>query len=132
MDPSIRSMMALQEERGSTTYGELQNEITKKSVTQLMDSEPSALKWSRLPGQVRAIWTRFGFCRMKLAYYSEALLTTTRFNKAFLLKVCRIPNKPMLSFRGGQLGCLTVLFSHAGTMLAAACADRDSFPVVGR
>lgn len=67
------------------------------------------------------------FCRMKLAYYWEA-----SFNKAFLLKVCRIPNKPVLSFRGGQLGCLTVVFSPAGTMLAAACADRDSFPVVGR
>uniref|UniRef100_H3DPP8 Abelson helper integration site 1 n=1 Tax=Tetraodon nigroviridis TaxID=99883 RepID=H3DPP8_TETNG len=95
VDPSIRSMMALQEERGSTTYGELQNEITKRSVTQLMDSKPPILKWSRLPGQV-----------------------------------CRIPNKPVLSFRGGQLGCLTVVFSPAGTMLAAACADRDSFPVV--
>lgn len=30
------------------------------------------------------------------------------------------------------MGCFTVLFSHAGTMLAAACADRDAFPVVGR
>ncbi|TWW71794.1 Jouberin Abelson helper integration site 1 protein -like protein [Takifugu flavidus] len=95
VDPSIRSMMALQEERGSTSYSELQHEITKRSLTHSIDNQPAALKWSRLPGQV-----------------------------------CRIPNKPMLTFRGGQLGCLTVLFSHAGTMLAAACADRDSFPVV--
>ncbi|XP_038585045.1 jouberin [Micropterus salmoides] len=95
VDPSIRSMMALQEERGSTSYSELQNEVTKRSLTQPLDSKPPVLRWSRLPGQV-----------------------------------CRIPNKPMLSFRGGQMGCFTVQFSHAGTILAAACADRDSFPVV--
>ncbi|TKS86965.1 Jouberin Abelson helper integration site 1 protein -like protein [Collichthys lucidus] len=95
VDPSIRSMMALQEERGSTSYSELQNEVTKKSLTQPLDSKPPALRWSRLPGQV-----------------------------------CRIPNKLMLSFRGGQMGCFTVLFSHSGTILAAACADRDAFPVV--
>nr|XP_019962576.1 PREDICTED: jouberin isoform X1 [Paralichthys olivaceus]XP_019962577.1 PREDICTED: jouberin isoform X1 [Paralichthys olivaceus]XP_019962578.1 PREDICTED: jouberin isoform X1 [Paralichthys olivaceus] len=95
VDPSIRSMMALQEERGSTSYSELQNEVTKRSMTQPLDNKPPVLRWSRLPGQV-----------------------------------CRIPNKPMLAFRGGQMGCFTVLFSHAGTILAAACADRDSFPVV--
>ncbi|XP_060919571.1 jouberin isoform X1 [Labrus mixtus] len=95
VDPSMRSMMALQEERGSTSYSELQNEVTKRSLTQPVESKTPALRWSRLPGQV-----------------------------------CRIPNKPMLSFRGGQMGCFTVLFSHAGTILAAACADRDAFPVV--
>ncbi|CAG08495.1 unnamed protein product, partial [Tetraodon nigroviridis] len=45
-------------------------------------------------------------------------------------QVCQIPNKPMLSFHGGQMGCFTVLFSHAGTMLAAACAGRGAYPVV--
>ncbi|XP_047467681.1 jouberin isoform X2 [Mugil cephalus] len=95
VDPSMRSMMALQEERGSTSYSELQNEVIKKSLTQPLDSKPPVLRWNRLPGQV-----------------------------------CRIPNKPMLAFRGGQMGCFTVLFSHAGTILAAACADRDAFPVV--
>lgn len=95
VDPGIRSMMALQEERGSTSYSELQKETTKKDLSQVMDSQAPVLAWSRLPGQV-----------------------------------CRIPNKPVLSFRGGQTGCFTLLFSHAGTMLAAACADRDAFPVV--
>ncbi|XP_029348983.1 jouberin [Echeneis naucrates] len=95
VDPCIRSMMALQEERGSTSYSELQNEVTKRSLSQPLDSKPPVFRWSRLPGQV-----------------------------------CRIPNKPMLAFRGGQMGCFTVLFSHAGTILAAACADRDAFPVV--
>lgn len=55
VDPSIRSMMALQEERGSTSYSELQNEVTKKSLTQPLDSKPPALRWSRLPGQVGGI-----------------------------------------------------------------------------
>ncbi|XP_072221649.1 jouberin isoform X2 [Leuresthes tenuis] len=95
VDPSIRSMMALQEERGSTSYSELQNEVTKRSLTQPADIKQPVLRWNRLPGQV-----------------------------------CRIPNKHILAFRGGQMGCLTVLFSHAGTILAAACADRDAFPVV--
>ena len=45
-------------------------------------------------------------------------------------QVCQIPNKAMLSFHGGRKGCLTVLFSHAGTMLAAACADRGTYPIV--
>ncbi|KAM9354824.1 uncharacterized protein KZ484_012931 [Pholidichthys leucotaenia] len=90
VDPCIRSMMALQEERGSTSYSELQIQ------TQIqIQTKPPVLRWSRLPGQI-----------------------------------CRIPNKPILAFRGGQMGCLTVLFSHAGTILAAACADRDAFPVV--
>uniref|UniRef100_A0A3P8SMM2 Abelson helper integration site 1 n=1 Tax=Amphiprion percula TaxID=161767 RepID=A0A3P8SMM2_AMPPE len=96
VDPSIRSMMALQEERGSTSYSELQNEVTKRTLTQPLDSKPPVLRWSRLPGQV----------------------------------ICRIPNKSVLMLRGGQMGCFTVLFSHAGTILAAACADRDAFPVV--
>ncbi|XP_028294336.1 jouberin isoform X2 [Gouania willdenowi] len=95
VDPCMRSMMALQEERGSTSYTDLQNEVTKRSLTQPSESKPPAVRWSRLPGQV-----------------------------------CRIPNKPVLAFRGGLMGCFTVLFSHAGTMLAAACADRDAFPVV--
>ncbi|KAM6912221.1 jouberin [Xenentodon cancila] len=95
VDPSIRSMMALQEERGSTSYSELQNEATKRSLTEPTSSKQPALRWSRLPGQM-----------------------------------CRIPNKHILAFRGGQMGCFTVLFSHAGTILAAACADRDAFPVV--
>lgn len=95
VDPGMRSMMALQEERGSTTYSELQNEVTRKSISQALDTKPPIFRWSRLPGQV-----------------------------------CRIPNKPMLAFRGGTMGCFTVLFSNAGTILAAACADRDAFPVV--
>ncbi|KAJ0008677.1 hypothetical protein NQD34_016092 [Periophthalmus magnuspinnatus] len=95
VEPSLRSMMPLQEERGSTTYSELQNEVTRKSISQVLDDKPPIFKWSRLPGQV-----------------------------------CRIPNKSMLAFRGGQMGCFTVLFSNAGTMMAAACADRDTFPVV--
>uniref|UniRef100_A0A3Q2Y7Q4 Abelson helper integration site 1 n=1 Tax=Hippocampus comes TaxID=109280 RepID=A0A3Q2Y7Q4_HIPCM len=96
VDPSVRSMMALQEERGSTSYSELQDVATKRTSTPNVEGKSApALKWSRIPGQV-----------------------------------CRIPNKPMLAFRGGQMGCLTVLFSHAGTLLATACADRDLFPVV--
>ncbi|XP_074516340.1 jouberin [Sebastes fasciatus] len=95
VDPGIRSMMALQEERGSTSYSELQNEVTKRSLTQPLDNKPPALRWNRLPGQV-----------------------------------CRIPNKSLHSFHGGHMGCFTVLFSHTGTMLAAACADRDAFPVI--
>ncbi|XP_077418917.1 jouberin [Vanacampus margaritifer] len=96
VDPSMRSMMALQEERGSTTYSELQDGAPKMaSISHAEGKSAPALKWSRIPGQV-----------------------------------CRIPNKPVLAFRGGHMGCLTVLFSHAGTLLAAACADRDLFPVV--
>ncbi|KAF7670049.1 hypothetical protein LDENG_00084520 [Lucifuga dentata] len=95
VDPGIRSMMALQEERGSTSYSELQSEVTRRSLTLHLDNKPPILRWSRLPGQV-----------------------------------CRIPNNVVLSFRGGQMGCFTVSFSHAGTILAAACADRDAFPVV--
>uniref|UniRef100_A0A1A7Y2E3 Abelson helper integration site 1 n=1 Tax=Iconisemion striatum TaxID=60296 RepID=A0A1A7Y2E3_9TELE len=95
VDPGIRSMMALQEERGSTTYSDLQKEVTQKTLTHPPESKHPIQKWSRGLGQV-----------------------------------CRIPNKMVWSFRGGQMGCFTVLFSHAGTMLAAACADKDAFPVV--
>ncbi|XP_041704152.2 jouberin [Coregonus clupeaformis] len=94
VDPSIRSMMALQQERGSTSFSELQSEITRRTITQPLGNKPE-LRWSRMPGQV-----------------------------------CRIPNKPMLSFRGGQMGCFTIRFSHNGRRLAAACADRDAFPII--
>uniref|UniRef100_A0A096M0A5 Abelson helper integration site 1 n=1 Tax=Poecilia formosa TaxID=48698 RepID=A0A096M0A5_POEFO len=92
VDPGMRSMMALQEERGSTSYSDLQNDGSK---TEPSLSRQPVLRWNRLPGQI-----------------------------------CRIPNKHGLAFRGGKMGCFTVLFSHAGTRLAAACADRDAFPVV--
>uniref|UniRef100_A0A8C9VD14 Osteoclast-stimulating factor 1 n=1 Tax=Scleropages formosus TaxID=113540 RepID=A0A8C9VD14_SCLFO len=95
VDPSIRSMMALQQERGSTSYSELQDEVAKKTSRRALEDKGDIFRWSRVPGQV-----------------------------------CRIPNKPMLSFRGGQMGCLTLRFSHAGRRLAAGCADRDAFPVV--
>lgn len=52
VDPGIRSMTALQQERGSTSYSELQNEMTSKTSTQLQESKSETLKWSRLPGQV--------------------------------------------------------------------------------
>ncbi|XP_061086988.1 jouberin isoform X2 [Conger conger] len=95
VDPSMRSMMALQQERGSTSYSELQNEFVRKSNGQPVESQAPVVKWSRAPGQV-----------------------------------CRIPNKSMLTFRGGQMGCFTLRFSPDGRALAAACADRDAFPVI--
>lgn len=49
-------MMALQEERGSTSYSDLQKEATRKDLSQVMDSQAPVLMWSRLPGQVS-----FGF-----------------------------------------------------------------------
>lgn len=52
VDPSIRSMMALQQERGSTSYSELQSEITRRTNDKLLDSKRNIIKWNRLPGQV--------------------------------------------------------------------------------
>ncbi|KAG7465735.1 hypothetical protein MATL_G00156670 [Megalops atlanticus] len=95
VDPSVRSMMALQQERGSTSYSELQSEVLRKSALQLQEAKADIVRWSRAPGQV-----------------------------------CRIPNKPMLSLRGGQMGCFALRFSPDGRAMAAACADRDAFPVI--
>ncbi|XP_066556183.1 jouberin [Amia ocellicauda] len=96
VDPCVRSMMALQQERGSTSYSELQSEVTRKGAHQLLEQKRTdILKWSRLPGQV-----------------------------------CRIPNKPMFCFRGGQMGCFGLRFSHDGRMLATSCADRDGYPII--
>ncbi|XP_063040333.1 jouberin isoform X2 [Engraulis encrasicolus] len=94
VDPSMRSMMALQQERGTTSYSELNSEVMRRTNSQ-MDTKRSIIRWNRLPGQV-----------------------------------CRIPNKPLLAFRGGQMGCFTLRFSHHGLMLAAACVDKDAFPVI--
>lgn len=52
VDPSIRSMMALQQERGSTSYSELNIEGTNKTSTQILESKSQTMKWSRMPGQV--------------------------------------------------------------------------------
>ncbi|XP_076835204.1 jouberin-like [Brachyhypopomus gauderio] len=45
-------------------------------------------------------------------------------------QACRVPNKLLRSLRGGHMGCFTLRFSHDGLVLAAACADRDAFPLV--
>ncbi|KAM9842896.1 jouberin-like [Aulostomus maculatus] len=100
LDPRIRPTMPVkeeeeEEEEDSTSYSELQDEVTKTGMAQPLDTKPPVLRWSRLPGQVNGI-----------------------------------PDKPVLALHGGQMGCFTVTFSHAGTLLAAACADRDAFPVV--
>lgn len=55
VDPSIRSMMALQQERGSTSYSELNTEMTNKTSTQILESKSETMKWSRMPGQVLVI-----------------------------------------------------------------------------
>ncbi|MBN3324302.1 AHI1 protein, partial [Atractosteus spatula] len=90
------SLLRKSQERGSTTYSELQSELLRKGASQLLDEKRAEiLKWSRMPGQV-----------------------------------CRIPNKPLLCFRGGQMGCFAVRFSHNGRTLATACADRDGYPIV--
>ncbi|XP_069831088.1 jouberin isoform X2 [Dendropsophus ebraccatus] len=44
-------------------------------------------------------------------------------------QACHIPNRHFLSLRGGQMGCFSLRFSHVGRTLAAACADRDGYPV---
>nr|XP_033794790.1 jouberin isoform X2 [Geotrypetes seraphini] len=96
ISPSSRSMVAVQQEQGSTSYGELQSETVLKespSTPDIKKAEP--IKWTRLPGQV-----------------------------------CRIPNKHLLSLRTGYSGCFCVDFSHDGRTLAAACADRDGYPII--
>ncbi|KFU90772.1 Jouberin, partial [Chaetura pelagica] len=45
-------------------------------------------------------------------------------------QACRIPNKRLLSLRGGDQGCFCVRFSHDGKTLAAACAGRNGYPIV--
>ncbi|XP_056422576.1 jouberin isoform X2 [Hyla sarda] len=44
-------------------------------------------------------------------------------------QACRIPNKHFLSLRGGHMGCFSLCFSHVGRTLAAACANRDGYPI---
>lgn len=57
VDPSVRSMMALQEERGSTSYSELQDVVAKRTSTPNAEGKSApALKWSRIPGQVSVVY----------------------------------------------------------------------------
>ncbi|NWS85373.1 AHI1 protein, partial [Toxostoma redivivum] len=44
-------------------------------------------------------------------------------------QACRIPNKHLLSLRGGDMGCFCIRFSHDGRTLAAACAGRNGYPI---
>ncbi|XP_043855754.1 jouberin [Dromiciops gliroides] len=52
VDPSFRSMMALQQEQGSTSYCELQKETSKRGNEPVSEDQKEIIKWSRLPGQV--------------------------------------------------------------------------------
>ncbi|XP_048387522.1 jouberin isoform X2 [Stegostoma tigrinum] len=91
VNPSVRSMMAIQREQGTISYSDLQTELVQGAVSSTLEYQKlDLLKWTRLPGQV-----------------------------------CRIPNKLLLSFRGGQTGCYFIQFSHDGRSLAASCADRS-------
>ncbi|MBN3310867.1 AHI1 protein, partial [Amia calva] len=62
--------------------------------------------------------------------YSSTLYVTIKGLKLPDYVVCRIPNKPMFCFRGGQMGCFGLRFSHDGRMLATSCADRDGYPII--
>ncbi|XP_078068694.1 jouberin [Mustelus asterias] len=96
VNPSVRSMMAIQQEQGTISYSELQTELAERGVSSTVDYQKlDILKWTRLPGQV-----------------------------------CRIPNQLLLSFRGGQIGCFFIEFSHDGKSLAASCADRNGHFIV--
>ncbi|KAM4693311.1 jouberin isoform 1-T3 [Discoglossus pictus] len=44
-------------------------------------------------------------------------------------QACHIPNRHLLSLRAGHMGCFSICFSNDGRTLAAACADRDGYPV---
>nr|XP_021396327.1 jouberin isoform X2 [Lonchura striata domestica] len=44
-------------------------------------------------------------------------------------QACRLPNKHLLSLRGGDMGCFCIRFSHDGRTLAAACAGRNGYPI---
>ncbi|XP_048452702.1 jouberin-like [Rhincodon typus] len=97
VNPSVRSMMAIQREQGTISYSDLQTELVQGAVSSTLEYQKlDLLKWTRLPGQV-----------------------------------CRIPNKLLLSFRGGQTGCYFIQFSHDGRSLAASCADRSGHFIVG-
>nr|XP_009687226.1 PREDICTED: jouberin [Struthio camelus australis] len=52
VDPSFRSMMAVQPEQGSTTFCDLQGEGCKKTGEPLPEEKKEQFKWTRLPGQV--------------------------------------------------------------------------------
>ncbi|XP_039767110.1 jouberin isoform X3 [Ornithorhynchus anatinus] len=58
VDPSFRSMMALQQEQGNTSYCDLQKETTKGTESDADDKSKELVKWSRLPGQVCRIPNR--------------------------------------------------------------------------
>ncbi|XP_067398368.1 LOW QUALITY PROTEIN: jouberin [Emydura macquarii macquarii] len=51
VDPSFRSMMAVQQEQGSTSFCELQNEVSKKASEYGPHEKKEQFKWMRLPGQ---------------------------------------------------------------------------------
>uniref|UniRef100_A0A8C3S0W8 Jouberin n=1 Tax=Chelydra serpentina TaxID=8475 RepID=A0A8C3S0W8_CHESE len=51
VNPSFRSMMAVQQEQGSTSFCELQNEVSKKANVCSPHEKKEQLKWTRLPGQ---------------------------------------------------------------------------------
>ncbi|ETE58168.1 Jouberin, partial [Ophiophagus hannah] len=102
VNPSLRSMMAIQQEYHSTSFLDLQNDTSKiilNSGTQVKKEEP--FKWSKLPGQL-----------------------------ALDLQVCRLPNKYLFSLKAGDMGCFCIRFSEDGRTLAAGCAGRDGYPVV--
>ncbi|XP_068087723.1 jouberin isoform X2 [Hyperolius riggenbachi] len=44
-------------------------------------------------------------------------------------QACRVPNRQLLSLRAGNMGCSFLSFSHDGRTLAAACANRDGYPI---
>ncbi|KAM6467128.1 jouberin isoform 2-T3 [Liasis olivaceus] len=62
VDPSLRSMMAIQQEYHSPSFLDLQNDIAKtvlNSGTQVKKEEP--FKWSKLPGQVCRLPNKYLF-----------------------------------------------------------------------
>ncbi|XP_064412135.1 jouberin isoform X2 [Latimeria chalumnae] len=52
INPSVRSMLAIQQEQGTSAYSDLPNEIAGKGSGTAQQGKKTEMKWTKLPGQV--------------------------------------------------------------------------------
>ncbi|XP_062896500.1 jouberin isoform X1 [Mobula hypostoma] len=134
VNPSVRSMMALQQEQGAISFNELQSELTQASISSKLDIEKlELLKWTRLPGQVCRIPNqlllsfrggRVGCFFITFSHDGRNLAASCADRNGHFIVVYEIPSgRPLGEFNGHFNIVYSLCWSNNDKTLLSASSD---------
>ncbi|XP_059838469.1 jouberin isoform X2 [Hypanus sabinus] len=134
VNPSVRSMMALQQEQGTISFNELQSELTRASISSNLDIEKlELLNWTRLPGQVCRIPNqlllsfrggRVGCFFITFSHDGRSLAASCADRNGHFIVVYEIPSgRPLGEFNGHFSIVYSLCWSNNDKTLLSASSD---------